>query len=204
MKCLIFNPLWRRKPAATVHLNRELLSFSIHIGQAPEIVARYRTKARHEKVPAVASAAFTAYVAIVGIWLPFAALLLSSGGSPEASLRVMFGRYSRPDAFSSVDRIAGLSCILHTLLCALAVIAVSRRRFDVVTVLCIGPSLALLVYVIADGISDPAWYTFLALCSIGETVSIVVALGYWATKPSVRRSQAFRTDGPVGTDSDAN
>lgn len=126
--------------------------------------------------------AFAAYAAIIWVWLPFAILLWTSGGSPERALQAIFGRYSRYDAFEFIDGIAGPFCIVHSILSVVATLAVACRRFDVFTIVWIGPLLALLCYVVADGISDPAWFTIVGMCSIGEIVSAVVSLGYWAIK----------------------
>jgi hypothetical protein len=117
--------------------------------------------------------AFVAYFVVSGSWLPLAVLFIRSGGNPDAYLGGEFG---------PVSKILRVFSPLHTLLFVIAIAAVFFRRFDVVALLPFGPGVGLLYYVIAEGFSDPAWFTIVAICSIGEMVAIVVGLLYWAAK----------------------
>jgi hypothetical protein len=127
------------------------------------------------------SGALTAYAAIFVCWLPLAVLVVRSGGDPDAYLIAVVGANSA---------VVGLFSVFHTLLCGVGVAAVFCRRFDVLTILPIGPGLAILFYVLEQGFSDPAWFTIVAMCSIGEIVGILVALVYWAANRMVRPSDS--------------
>ena len=129
--------------------------------------------------------AFVAYFVIIGSWLPLAVLFIRSGRNPDVYLGGEFG------PVSEIFRVVSL---LHTLLGVIAIAAVYFRRFDVVAVLLFGPGIGLLYYVVADGFSDPAWLTIVAICSIGEMVAIVVGLSYLA----VTRTPTLSNAGPPG------
>jgi hypothetical protein len=135
-----------------------------------------KTAARSRRTGALA-----AYTAIFVSWLPLAVLLVRSGGHPDAHLITLVGANSA---------VVGLFSVFHTLLCGVGVAAVFCRRFDILTILPIGPGLAILFYVLEQGFSDPAWFTIVAMCSIGEMVAILVALVYWAANRMVTPSDA--------------
>lgn len=118
----------------------------------------------------------TASLLIFGGWLALSALSVHSGPNVERGLRALFGRYSRVDAFDGVNGIVGAFWCLHSVLSLIAAAALYRRRFDVLTVLLIGPALAALLLAFEEDWSDPAWFTIVGVTSIGEIVSSLVAL----------------------------
>jgi hypothetical protein len=123
---------------------------------------------------------------LVLLWLGLSALLLVARGDPEAALRGAFGRHPRADAFAHLDRISIYFWTAHTSLALVAIAAARSRRGDVLTVLLIGPVIALILCFLGQDWADPNWFIAVAVCTIGWLVSTVVGAAYWALRPTAR------------------
>ena len=121
---------------------------------------------------------------LVSLWLALTGLLLASGGNPEAFLLGNLGRYSRADAFKSLNPILPIFWFVHSSLLVTAMAAARSRRRDVLTVLLIGPAIALAFNLFFQEWSDPNWYVFVAVSTIGWLVSTIVGGVYWSLRPT--------------------
>jgi hypothetical protein len=119
---------------------------------------------------------------LVLIWAALTGLLIASHGKPEAYLAATFGRSSRPDAFEHLNGIAVHVWFLHSALVLLALLAVRRRRTDVLGVLLIGPVIALTIAILGQQWTDPNWFVVAAVFAIGSLVGAVVGGAYWMVK----------------------
>lgn len=120
--------------------------------------------------------AYILYSVVFGIWLVLTVFLWRSNGNPQAWLCDKFGPYSRSDAFDGVNQIIGLFWRLHIALTVIAGMALFRRRYDVLTILLIGPSLAAILVGFEEDWSDPAWFTITGLLCLGYLAGIPVTL----------------------------
>jgi hypothetical protein len=126
-------------------------------------------------------------VVLVLLWLGLSGLLVLSHGQPEAFLHNNLGRFSRNDAFQHLNGISLLVWSIHSLLTAIAIAATWFRRTDVLGVLMVGPTFAILIVLLDQNWADPNWFVVVAVCSIGWLVGSVVAAGYWVAKPGKGR-----------------
>ncbi len=117
---------------------------------------------------------------LVSLWLALTGLLLVSRGNPEAFLLGNLGRYSRADAFKHLNSGLPFFWFVHSSLVLTAIAAARFRRTDVLTVLLIGPVIALAFNLFYQEWSDPNWYVFVAVGTIGWLVSTIVGGVYWS------------------------
>ena len=80
---------------------------------------------------------------LVSLWLALTGLLLVSRGNPEAFLLGNLDRYSRADAFEHLNSGLPFFWCVHSSLVLTSIAAARFRRTDVLTVLLIGPVIAL-------------------------------------------------------------
>src|SRR3954447_12894996 len=104
---------------------------------------------------------------LVSLWFALTGLLLVSRGKPEAFLLENLGRYSRADAFEHLNSGLPIFWFVHSSLVLTAIAAARFRRTDVLTVLLIGPVIVLALNLFYQEWSDPNWYAFVALGTIG-------------------------------------
>jgi hypothetical protein len=126
---------------------------------------------------------------LVFVWLSLSGLLLVSWGNPEVFLRRALGRYSRADTFEFLNGISVLFWLVHSALLLVGIAAARARRSDVVTVLLIGPAIAVIICLLNEDWSDPNWYVIVAVCTIGWLVSTIVGGVYWRLRPTKGRSE---------------
>ena len=136
---------------------------------------------------------YLATVAIATSWLMLTAALFGGRAQIETVLNSFLGLRSRPDAFGHIDRIAPLFWVDHCAWCVFISAAIFRGWRNVVVVLLIGPIFALVINAVNESWSDPAWFTIVAICTIGWSVSLVVAAAYWLLR-SVRLSRHIETE----------
>jgi hypothetical protein len=91
-------------------------------------------------------------------------------------------QYRSEVRFGRVGHVLVILWYFHSMLCAVAALAVYRRRFDVLAVLLIGPCLAGLLLGFEEKWSDPDWHVIFSVFSIGMIVGIPVTLAYWIVK----------------------
>jgi hypothetical protein len=121
---------------------------------------------------------------LVSLWLGLTGLLLVSRGNPEAFLLRNLGRYSRADAFEFLNTGLPFFWSVHSCQVLMAIAAALFRRTDVLTVLLIGPVIALVINLLGQEWSDPNWYVFVAVVTIGWLVSTIVGGVYWSLRPT--------------------
>ena len=121
---------------------------------------------------------------LVSLWLALTGLLLVSRGNPEAFLLGNLGRYSRADAFEHLNSGLPFFWFVHSSLVLTAIAAARFRRTDVLTVLLIGPVIALAFNLFYQKWSDPNWYVFVAVGTIGWLVSTIIGGVYWSLRPT--------------------
>jgi hypothetical protein len=107
------------------------------------------------------------------------------GADLQAWLKDRAGGLARPDAFDGVNAIWPRFSTLLGITSLLAAYLVVSHKSRSLVVLAIGPCLATVAYLAANGITDPEWFTLLALLSIGMLVSSIVTV--WATIRTGRR-----------------
>jgi hypothetical protein len=120
---------------------------------------------------------------VLSLWLGLSALLAVTRGKPEDFLVKTFGGFSRDDAFEHLNGVSILFWLFHSLLVLIALAATWYRRTDVLTVLMIGPIIAVAIVLVVTSWADPNWFEIVAVISIGWLASVVVALGYWIVEP---------------------
>jgi hypothetical protein len=120
---------------------------------------------------------------LVLFWFGLSGLLVVSRGDPEAFLRTTFARSSRADTFEHLNGVLVPFWLLHSLLVLIAVAAARHRRSDVLTVLLIGPVIALAISLPGQAWSDPEWFVIVAVCTIGWLVGTLAGGLYWGSKP---------------------
>ena len=116
---------------------------------------------------------------LVVIWIALSGLLVLGRGDVEGLLKLAFGRYSKPDAYQSLNRIVGLFWASNGTIVSLASLAAWRKRGDIFAVLMIAPALGCLLCLASEKPSDPNWYDILGICSICWIVGSLVTGGYW-------------------------
>ena len=127
---------------------------------------------------------------LVLLWLGLTGLLVVSRGRPEAFLVTTMGRFSRADAFEHLNGISTLVWSLHSLLVLTVTAATWQRRADVLTVVMIGPVIALAIALLGQRWEDPNWFVIVAVCAIGWLVGMVVGWAYWILKSRSDRPDA--------------
>jgi hypothetical protein len=130
---------------------------------------------------------WAACLAVIGNWVALTAFLAWSYPAVEQHLQLLFGKYSRPDAFDGLNNNAVIAWWIHTAVAGVTLAAVRCRRTDVLTVLLIGPSLAAIFLAFAEDWTDPAWFTIVSIVGIGASVGILVSLVYWPGKGVLNR-----------------
>jgi len=121
---------------------------------------------------------------LVSLWLALTGLLLFSWGDPEAFLLRNLGCYSRADAFEHLNFGLPFFWFVHSTLVLTTIAATRFRRTDVLTVLLIGPVIALAFNLFYQEWSDPNWYVFVAVGTIGWLVSTIIGGVYWSLRPT--------------------
>jgi hypothetical protein len=121
---------------------------------------------------------------LISLWLALTVLLLVSRGNPEAFLLRNLGRYSRADAFKHLNSGLPFFLFVHSCQVLTAIAAARFRRTDVLTVLLIGPVIALVFNLFYQEWSDPNWYVVVAVGTIGWLVSTIVGGVYWSLRPT--------------------
>ena len=102
--------------------------------------------------------------------LMLGAIQILTRSDPETWLSQHAKGYARRDAFNGVTNIMPLFSVLFAGTSLLAAFCVCRQLPQFLISLTAGPMLASLVYLIIHGFSDPAWFTLLALLTIGMLV----------------------------------
>jgi len=126
---------------------------------------------------------------LVFLWISLSGLLLVSWGNPEVFLRRTLGRYSQPDTFKHLNGISVLFWLVHSALLLVGIAAARARRSDVLTVLLIGPAIAVIICLLNEDWSDLNWYVIFAVCTIGWLVSTIVGGVYWSLRPTKGRPE---------------
>jgi len=121
--------------------------------------------------------------ALVSSWFGISGLLVVARGDPETFLQTTFVRFSRPDTFEHLNGISVPFWLVHSSLVLTAIEAARYRRSDVLTVLLIGPVIALAIGLLGQAWSDLDLFVVVAICTIGWLVGTVVGGLYWALKP---------------------
>ncbi len=124
--------------------------------------------------------------------LAFCGLQLFATPDLETWLAAEFHGIARPDAFEGVADIAPLFAVLFGVISLLAAGLVVSRKASCLLMLAAGPLLAGLVYLVMHGVTDPAWFTLLALLVIGMLVGSPVTAVYVAVR--AKRHQANATN----------
>ncbi|MDY0169352.1 MAG: hypothetical protein RBS80_22605 [Thermoguttaceae bacterium] len=92
---------------------------------------------------------------------------------------------ARADAFDGVN---AASPAFHGVLTATSLIAaclVLLRRSPYLVSLAVGPLLAMVVYLAAYGLTDPAWHGIMALLTVGMFVSSLVTIAWVLIRVSI-------------------
>jgi hypothetical protein len=110
--------------------------------------------------------------------LTFCGFWLFATPDLETWLAARLNGLARPDAFDGVADIAPLFAVLFAITSLLAACLVVSRKASYLLLLAAGPLLAGLVYVVTHGVTDPAWFTLLALLSIGMLLSSPVTAAH--------------------------
>ena len=118
-------------------------------------------------------------VVLASLWVVTSALLVITRGDPESFLRSALAGYARRDAFNDLNRVSILFWVAHSCLLVTAVAAARSRRSDVLTVLLLGPAVALPICYFGQQWSDPEWFFVPAVCMICWMVSTAVGGSYW-------------------------
>lgn len=100
----------------------------------------------------------------------------------ESGLIRVFGRRRPGDAFDGVNRIYQFFIVMVLTWVALFVFLYIERKRNALIVLCIGPVLGLLLLAVITDLSDPAWFTNLAVL----TISLMVGCGFTVMYAVVR------------------
>lgn len=100
----------------------------------------------------------------------------------------------RNDAFDHVNRIAPLFSAALILASALACSLVALKQFRFLLPLASGPLLALAVYLLTNGLTDPAWFSLLAILTVFLVVSSSVTLIYALVSRIVTSRTQHSTD----------
>jgi len=123
--------------------------------------------------------------------LAFCGFQLFAAPDLETWLAAEFRGFARPDAFEGVADIAPLFAVLFGVTSLLAAGLVVSRKASYLLTLAAGPLLAGLVYLVMHGVTDPAWFTLLALLVIGMLVGSPVTAVYVAVTAKRHRANAI-------------
>lgn len=96
----------------------------------------------------------------------------------ESWLSARFDGVARPDGFDGVNKITTLFSVSFTGTSFFAACLILCRKLRYVLALAAGPVLAGLGYLVMHGVTDPAWFTLLALLSIGMLLSSPVTAAH--------------------------
>ena len=136
----------------------------------------------------------------MSLWLGLSGLLVVARGEPEAFLLATFGRFCRDDAFENLNRVSVVFWWLHSLLVVVAIAATWYRRTDVLTVLMIGPALALVIALLGERWADQNWFLIVAVSSICWLVSTFVGVIYYIVKRGeVWTATSLQQTGPAAS-----
>lgn len=139
----------------------------------------------------IAIKAILKIVAIIGCALPAVAvlsLLLFAPPDLESWLSDRYVGVSRKDAFDGVNKVFPLFATTICITSLVACIFACGNRFRYIVYLALGPLIATCMYVIGNGMSDPAWMTFLAMNTIGMFVSVVVTCAIYVCSTFMDRT----------------
>jgi hypothetical protein len=120
---------------------------------------------------------------LVLFWFGLSGLLIVAWGDPEAFLRTRLARSSHADTFEHLNGVSVPFWLVHSCLNLMAMAAARYRRSDVMTVMMVGPIIALAIGVLGQTWSDPDWFVVVAVCTIGWLVGAVVGALYWGLTP---------------------
>lgn len=127
---------------------------------------------------------------LAALWTALSTLFAVSLGSPEALLLRVFENSVRADAFFALDCALVYFWVVHSCLLIFGMVAVRFRRYDVFTVMILGPALACCLSLFSQKWSDPNWTVFLGIWYIGWLVGMVVGGLYWAVYPQDRTGRS--------------
>ena len=127
-----------------------------------------------------------AIAVLLALWAGLSVLLIVSLGDAEALLTRSFAGASRADAFEFLNGVLKLFWFIHTGLALVAFFAVWCRRPDVLVSLLIGPAICLVINAVSQNWSDPNWFLFVGVCTMGWLASLLVGLLYWGVRRVVR------------------
>lgn len=96
----------------------------------------------------------------------------------EIWLAIQTKGFSRQDAFNGVNGISTTFTVLLAVTSVLAMLLIVFHKSKFLLSLASGPMLAGLAYLVGYGFTDPAWFTLLALLSIGMLVSAPVTTAW--------------------------
>ncbi len=113
------------------------------------------------------------------VWIGLSALLLFGRPDLEGFLQMTFRHVSRPDAFEQINGVALQLWVVHSSLVLIALAAAWFRRPDVIVVFEVGLVLALVFALISQEWKDPNWFEIVAVTTICELVSAIVAVVCW-------------------------
>ena len=99
---------------------------------------------------------------------------------PEYWLSQQTKGFSRSDAFDGVTNILPVFSTLFGITSLFGAFCIARQHAQYLIPLSVGPILAGMVYLIMHGVTDPAWFTLLALLTIGMLVGSPVTV-VWMT-----------------------
>jgi hypothetical protein len=119
--------------------------------------------------------------------LAFCGFQLFAAPDLETWLASRFNGFARPDAFDGVADIAPLFAVVFAVTSLLAACLVAFHRTPYLSTLAAGPLLAGLVYVVMHSVNDPAWFTLLALLTIGMLVGAPVTAVHLAVTAKRQR-----------------
>ena len=106
--------------------------------------------------------------------------------------------FARPDAFDGVTRISPLFAALFGVTSLLAAFLVVSRKSQYLLPLAAGPLLTSLVYLVTHGVTDPSWWSLLALLGIGMLVGSPVTAA-WVVLSWTRHIRKRSTGAAVGS-----
>lgn len=115
---------------------------------------------------------------------------------PELWLSNHYRGIARPDAFDSLTRIAPIFCVSTGVLFGLAAALVLIRRTPYLIPLFSGPVLTVVACIAVEDLSDPAWFTVLAVFSIGVFAGSVITMAWLAIRTWSRNADADICDRP--------
>ena len=115
----------------------------------------------------------------------FGGLQLTASPDLETWLAIQTHGFARPDAFDHVTAISYYFIVLFGITSLLAAYLVVAGKSQFLLPLGAGPLLTTLVYLASYGITDPSWYSVLALLGVGMLVSTPITVA-WVVMTTTR------------------